>query len=226
MPNETESVVLEFDINGTATRREESANTPDQEKEKAVVQRLTEKEAATAQALQRELTQVFEPFASGRVTVLADVKFVYSTVGLEALIIAILAQTIAQAVGQPLGKLLESRVRWFFRERHNEIFGNDAPDFEPIEVQVGSPRIIQQPTTAQATPQTRLEEVRGFQSGVGDTPHLQISQLTNSQPHAEEARGAQGTRSNEWLIRAVGVGTTVIIVVLAVLLTMIIMQTG
>jgi hypothetical protein len=235
MPEASEFVVFEVDFSGTAAARE-SADISDTEVEN-IVQALNKKAATITKDLQTEVAQVSQPLTSGQVIVHVGVNFRSGTIVVEGLVIAVLtamgtiaSQTISQALGQNLATLLQRRFRWFFQDqaRHNEIFGvNNAPKFAPFSIDVGVPRIhlpTPQPDIQQMRVPPNIQEMRVPQLGGANQPLPQIWQQTVPHPNVEETRNAQESSGANWLLPAVAVGTTITIVLLAVLLTIVIMQ--
>jgi hypothetical protein len=90
--------------------------------------------------------------------------------------------------------------------------------FAYFSIDVGAPRIHQ------PTPQPDIQEMTVPQLGGANQPWPQIWQQTVPHPNVEETRNAQGTSGANWLLPAIAVGTTMTIVLLAVLLTVVIMQ--
>jgi hypothetical protein len=228
MPDEPEVVVFEFNFKGVAQWKQGQAPV-DREKrvqaEQDLIEHLSTQEGTIVEALKTELAQVLQPFTSGHVIVLAEVKFFYSSVGIDVFVVGVLTNTIAQALGPPLWQLIERTLGRVFRQTHGETFGPDNQQFEPFTGRITNQQISRRLTTHTAPP-PGLQEMNVSQSREIDTPGLQISQQTNPPPRPEETSGTQQTSSTEWLIRAIGVGTTVIMVLLAVLLTMVILQAG
>jgi len=202
--------------------------------------------------LQQEAERVFQAFASGPVTTQVELEFKTgeSVILLGTVLVGFVSNVVAGALAPNLAKLLESGFRRIFQgwqRTESELF--TAPQgvtFDPPTVNV-SPRQIRQATAEgapepapepdhQGEPERALEPsqqgTRSAPTGQLSTPWLQVQQQTTSQPPVKEVSSTPETgsgvepRDTYWLFPAMAIGIALIIVLLAVILTIVMMQLG
>jgi hypothetical protein len=245
MPNDSEVVIFEFDFEGKTNARSlpnSSAQLEPEDVRKAeegAVEVLNARADDLATKLQEELARVFQPLTTGPVIAECEVEFRYeSNRSIIATIIAtalgalgpFAADVAVAALAPPLGRLLESGFRRVFRRwqqgvEGEALSGHDAT-LEPFTMNVSTQQVfpITRPPSADRVPQPSPPETPASLTGQTSTPWLQVQQQTNPQPPAKVTSGAIETSGTHWLFPAIAIGTVVVIVVLAVILTIVIMQ--
>ena len=162
---------------------------------------------------------------------------------ITALVVPFATQVAAGVISPPLAKLLESGVtrvvrRWQ-QEKKGELSNVLSPHnatLEPFTMNVSTRQVIQpgaqplpsKPLTQLPSPESDTQlgpvDTRTTLTGQSSTPWLQVQQQTNPPPPVREMSGAVETSGTHWLFPAIAVGTAMIIVLLAVILTILIMQ--
>jgi hypothetical protein len=241
MPNEGEAVILEFEFEGktNATLPPSDSQTTNDSRttnlrsvEEAAVKNLDEEKDKLSTELQQEAERVFQAFASGSVTTQVELEFKIgeSVIVLGTIVAGFVSNVVAGALAPNLAKLIESGFRRIFQGWQRPPWELFTPpqgvNFTPLTVNV-SPRQIHQ-ATAEGESEVATEPSHlgtgSAPTGQLSTPWLQIQQQTNSQPPVKETSGAVESRDTYWLFPAIAIGIALIIVLLAVILTIVMMQ--
>ena len=205
---------MSFDFTGSAEERRETyddENGAEQidrsalnyNRKSKLISRLNERSDEIAQDIQREVGRILRPIWGGSITVQAEVRFLEGSLVIEGTVIAMAVGALgsigAQAAQQALAGTLSKLLETSIQrvaQRWLRQAGPDAARFEPFKVN-GQMHTIQQVNT-------------------------QPTAQENTQNASREA----GESSATWLFPAIAVTTFVNTVLLAVLLTIQIMQSG
>jgi hypothetical protein len=239
MPNEGEVVIFEFDFEGK-TNAKELPNSRGQldvrEAEEAAVEHFNAKADELAQDLQKEVERVFQPLTTGSAIADVEVAFRYESrrsivahgVAMAlAPLVPFAADVAVGALGPLVGKLLEGGfkrvIRLWQQREQGEALGSHEATLEPITMNVSTRQVLW-PTARPPSPEPSPPETCALLSGQSSTPWLQVQQQTNPPPPIRETSGEIETSGAPWLLPAIAIGTAVVVVLLAVILTIVIMQ--